>query len=182
VTALLTLLRTFHVPRRRDAHLFPRCPREMALVAYRTLLRSTRIAFQGTTDGSHTAQAPHHSWHTTHTRAGDMHVLGAARAEARKNFDANRNLAAGSEEHAKSITHAHEVARFLRENVVQGQATEADKYRRGPAGAGELASSWAAANLRPELRIHEHTERGDNEDIKKARGKTTLGGSKCCSA
>jgi len=110
----------------------------MALVAYRTLLRSTRIAFQG-----------------------DMHVLGAARAEARKNFDANRNLAAGSDEHAQSITHAHEVARFLRENVVQGQATEADKYQ---------------------LRIHEHTERGDNEDIKKARGKTTLGGSKCCSA
>jgi complex III assembly factor LYRM7 len=41
------------------------------------------------------------------------------------------------------------------------------------------------ANLHTtELRIHEHTERGDNEDIKKAKGKTTLGGGKpvkCCS-
>ena len=33
-----------------------------------------------------------------------------------------------------------------------------------------------------EIRIHEHTERGDNEDIKKNKGKTTLGGTKCCSA
>lgn len=92
---------------------------------------------------------------------GDMHVLGAARAFARKHFDDNHALAAGSDEYAKSITHAHDVARILRENVVQGQATEANKYQ---------------------LRIHEHTERGDNEDIKKAQGKTTLGGSKCCSA
>ncbi|KAH9871640.1 Mitochondrial zinc maintenance protein 1, mitochondrial [Plenodomus biglobosus] len=112
--------------------------REMALVAYRNLLRSTRIAFQG-----------------------DLNVLSAARAEVRKNFESNRSLSAGSDEYTKQITHAEEVAKFLRENVVQGQATEADKYQ---------------------LRIHEHTERGDNEDIKKAKGKTTLGGTKCCSS
>jgi complex III assembly factor LYRM7 len=53
-----------------------------------------------------------------------MNVLFAARAEARKNFESNRNLAAGSEEQSKQITHAEEVAKFLRENVVQGQAAD----------------------------------------------------------
>ncbi|KAH7401708.1 mitochondrial zinc maintenance protein 1, mitochondrial [Pyrenochaeta sp. MPI-SDFR-AT-0127] len=112
--------------------------REMALVAYRNLLRSARIAFHG-----------------------DMNTLFAARAEVRKNFEQNRNLATGSEELSKSITHAEEVAKFLRENVVQGQQADKDKYK---------------------LRIHEHTERGDNEDIKKGKGKSTLGGVKCCSS
>ncbi|KAJ4378114.1 Mitochondrial zinc maintenance protein 1, mitochondrial [Neocucurbitaria cava] len=90
----------------------------MALVAYRNLLRSARIAFQGSEEDSQKA----------HNATGDMPTLFAARAEARKNFEQNRNLSAGSEELSKSITHAEEVAKFLRENVVQGQATEGDKY------------------------------------------------------
>ncbi|EMD89450.1 hypothetical protein COCC4DRAFT_152405 [Bipolaris maydis ATCC 48331] len=111
----------------------------MALAAYRNLLRSARIAFQG-----------------------DTHTLVAARAEVRKTFESNRNLRIGSEELQKSLVHAEEVSKFLRENVVQGQAEDPDgKYK---------------------LRIHEHTERGDNEDIKKGKGKTTLGGTKCCSS
>ncbi|KAI4943469.1 Mitochondrial zinc maintenance protein 1, mitochondrial [Alternaria rosae] len=112
----------------------------MALVAYRNLLRSARIAFQG-----------------------DMNTLFAARTEARKKFEANRDLRIGSEELQLSLVHAEEVAKFLRENVVQGQAadTEGESYK---------------------LRIHEHTERGDNEDIKKGKGKSTLGGTKCCSS
>jgi hypothetical protein len=64
----------------------------------------------------------------THRNAGDMNTLFAARAEARKNFDSNRNLAPGSEELSKQITHAEEVAKFLRENVVQGQAAGEDNY------------------------------------------------------
>ncbi|KAF2026181.1 mitochondrial zinc maintenance protein 1, mitochondrial [Setomelanomma holmii] len=113
--------------------------REMALVAYRNLLRSARIAFQG-----------------------DMNTLFAARAEVRRNFESNRNLTVGSEEFSKQITHAEKVAKFLRENVVQGQAADNEgNYK---------------------LRIHEHIERGDNEDIKKAKGKSTLGGVKCCSS
>ncbi|RMZ71536.1 Mitochondrial zinc maintenance 1 mitochondrial [Pyrenophora seminiperda CCB06] len=111
----------------------------MALVAYRNLLRSARIAFQG-----------------------DMNTLFAARAEARKIFESNRNLRIGSEELEKSLVHAEEVAKFLRENVVQGQAADTEgNYK---------------------LRIHEYTERGDNEDIKKGKGKSTLGGTKCCSS
>lgn len=34
-----------------------------------------------------------------------------------------------------------------------------------------------------ELRIHEHTERGDNESIKQPQGtRNTLAGAKCCSS
>lgn len=51
-------------------------------------------------------------------------MLSAARLEVRKNFESNRSLAAGSEEYSKHITHAEEVAKFLRENVVQGEATD----------------------------------------------------------
>ncbi|CAI6340381.1 unnamed protein product [Periconia digitata] len=112
--------------------------REMALQAYRHLLRSTRIAFEG-----------------------DMPTLFAARTKVRSSFEENRGLANGSQERAEQIAHAEEVAKFLKENVVQGHATEADgNYK---------------------LRIHEHTERGNNEDIKKSKGKT-LGGTKCCSS
>jgi complex III assembly factor LYRM7 len=53
-----------------------------------------------------------------------MNTLFAARAEARRNFEANRSLTAGSDELSKQITHAEEVAKFLRENVVQGQAAD----------------------------------------------------------
>ncbi len=57
-----------------------------------------------------------------------MLTLSAARAQVRENFEQNRNLATGSEEFSKQISHAQEVAKFLRENVVQGQAMADDKY------------------------------------------------------
>lgn len=59
---------------------------------------------------------------------GDANVLSAARIEVRKNFESNRHLQTGTEEFQKSIAHANEVAKFLRENVVQGEATEGDNY------------------------------------------------------
>lgn len=40
----------------------------------------------------------------------------------RQNFEANRSLAPSSEEYTKQIAHAEEVAKFLKANVVQGQA------------------------------------------------------------
>jgi complex III assembly factor LYRM7 len=94
----------------------------MALVAYRNLLRSARIAFQGTYPNAFELSTQ------THTSTGDMNTLFAARAEARKNFESNRNLTAGSAELSKQITHAEEVAKFLRENVVQGQAADENNY------------------------------------------------------
>ncbi|PVI06136.1 mitochondrial zinc maintenance protein 1, mitochondrial [Periconia macrospinosa] len=112
--------------------------REMALQAYRHLLRSTRIAFEG-----------------------DIPTLFAARTKVRSQFEENRSLPTGSKEISDQITHAEEVAKFLKENVVQGHATDADgNYK---------------------LRIHKYTERGNNEDIKKSKGKT-LAGTKCCSS
>jgi len=53
-------------------------------------------------------------------------MLSAARLEVRRNFETNRGLATGSPELSAQITHAEEVAKFLRENVVQGQAAETD--------------------------------------------------------
>lgn len=53
-------------------------------------------------------------------------MLSAARLEARKHFETNRGLAAGSDEYTKQVAHAQEVAKFLRENVVQGQAADAE--------------------------------------------------------
>lgn len=62
--------------------------------------------------------------HRTDDSTGDMTTLFAARAEVRKNFESNRHLTAGSDELTKQITHAEEVAKLLRENVVQGQAKD----------------------------------------------------------
>ncbi|KAA6412411.1 MAG: mitochondrial zinc maintenance mitochondrial [Lasallia pustulata] len=97
-----------------------------ALAAYRHVLRSTRIAFQG-----------------------DIRLLNAARREARKKFDTNRSLSSSSHEAAAGIMHAEDVARILRQNVVQGERLdeEGEKYQ---------------------LRIRKETERGDNDTIKKA--------------
>jgi complex III assembly factor LYRM7 len=57
-----------------------------------------------------------------------MTTLLAARHEARKSFENNRGLATGSDELSKQISHADEVAKFLRENVVQGQADATGNY------------------------------------------------------
>jgi complex III assembly factor LYRM7 len=106
-----------------------------------------------------------------------MNTLFAARAEVRRNFESHRGLPTGSEETSKQITHAEEVAKFLRENVVQGHAADT---------AGNYSEA-CIASLRDlnadcytiELRIHEHTERGDNEDIKKVKGESSLAGISC---
>ncbi|RDW62172.1 hypothetical protein BP6252_11605 [Coleophoma cylindrospora] len=69
-------------------------------------------------------------------------------------------MAPGDPQLAAAITHAEEVARILKENIVQGkkQADE-DMYK---------------------LRIHEHTERGDNDTVKMPNGqKVVIDGKKC---
>ncbi|CAN8099961.1 unnamed protein product [Discula destructiva] len=70
----------------------------MALPAYRSLLRATRIAFQG-----------------------DERVLTAARAEIRANFRAKAALPPSDPAVPPAIEHAEAVAAFLRANVVQGR-------------------------------------------------------------
>ncbi|KAH6675077.1 mitochondrial zinc maintenance protein 1, mitochondrial [Halenospora varia] len=113
----------------------------MALQAYRHLLRSSRIAFQG-----------------------DIPLLTASRAEIRSNFRKNINLQPADPTVPGLIKHAEEVAKILVENVVQGKKIgeeSEEKYK---------------------LRIHEKTERGDNDTIKMPNGQTVvIDGKTCCS-
>ncbi|KAL7922821.1 hypothetical protein ACQKWADRAFT_291521 [Trichoderma austrokoningii] len=110
----------------------------MSLAAYRHLLRSARIAFQG-----------------------DVHVLSAAQNQIRQTFLENRSLEASGIQAA--IRHAEDVATILRENVVQGQKIEKN---------GDDHTF--------KLRIHKHTERGDNDSILTAgSGQQSGGGCGC---
>ena len=52
---------------------------------------------------------------------GDLRVLSAARVEARSKFDQNRFLSPSSTEAEQKVREAKEVARILRQNVVQGE-------------------------------------------------------------
>ena len=53
----------------------------------------------------------------------------AARQAARQGFEKDRHLSPSSDEAAKQIHYAQDVARVLRENVVQGRAAEGDPNR-----------------------------------------------------
>ncbi|KAF2398431.1 hypothetical protein EJ06DRAFT_497110 [Trichodelitschia bisporula] len=109
----------------------------MALAAYRHVLRSARIAFQD-----------------------DLSTLKAAQRAARDGFEKYRHES--SDKAAEHIHHAEDVAKILRENIVQGRAVGDQHFK---------------------LRIHEHTERGDNETVKTAVQKGQPAGNfKCCSA
>ena len=66
--------------------------------------------------------------------AGDARILSAARVEARSQFNKNRSLPADSDGAQQKVIEAQEVARILRQNVVQGQQVtgsgkEGQRYR-----------------------------------------------------
>ncbi|KAF8539744.1 hypothetical protein BDD12DRAFT_836726 [Trichophaea hybrida] len=85
----------------------------MALHAYRTLLRSAKLAF-----------------------AGDTPVLSAAITESRKGFEANRYASANA---AKDlIKGAHEIADVLRKNVVQGRKVQEEEEGKGVYSMAEV--------------------------------------------
>ncbi|KZZ88476.1 mitochondrial complex I protein Fmp36 [Moelleriella libera RCEF 2490] len=90
---------------------------------------------------------------------GDAPVLAAAQQQIRDGFRQKASLTPSDPDAASAIQHAQEVAKFLRSNVVQGVRLDGhdNKYQ---------------------LRIHEHTERGDNDSIKVAgRAQDSAG---CC--
>lgn len=89
----------------------------MALPAYRHLLRSITITFRG-----------------------DTRLLTSALSTARSNFEASRSLSPSSPEATAQIAHAEEVAEVLRKNVVQGQATDGEKFRECSFTGVELCS------------------------------------------
>jgi len=78
----------------------------MALAAYRHLLRSARIAFQG-----------------------DIPLLHAAQQQARTGFEQNASLSPEDPAVAAAIEHAEGVAQILRQNIVQGKQIGDDKYK-----------------------------------------------------
>ncbi|KAF2863726.1 hypothetical protein K470DRAFT_210200 [Piedraia hortae CBS 480.64] len=68
---------------------------------------------------------------------------------AQQTFAENKGLGSGTEDALKAIQHAEGVAQILRENVVQGKNKGQDTYK---------------------LRIHEHTQRLDNDTAKQLKG------------
>ncbi|KAK4649076.1 Mitochondrial zinc maintenance protein 1, mitochondrial [Podospora pseudocomata] len=90
---------------------------------------------------------------------GDTRMLTGARESIRNAFRDKATLPPSDPSIEPALKHADEVAAFLKANVVQGIKQEDNTYK---------------------LRIHEHTERGDNESIKFAN-KNPRVGVKCCS-
>ncbi|QLQ79854.1 hypothetical protein HG537_0C05030 [Torulaspora globosa] len=105
-----------------------------ALNAYRNGLRATRVVFQG-----------------------DTRMLLAARQKMRDGMINPPNPELPID---KQIEHLEEVARFLRQNLVQGTKTgPEEKYH---------------------LNIHRETELGDNESIKEAKQTLASQAGGCC--
>ncbi|KAH8161400.1 hypothetical protein CIB48_g6842 [Xylaria polymorpha] len=111
-----------------------------ASLAYRNLLRATRVTFKG-----------------------DIALLNSSRSMIREGFLEKAALEPTSPEASAALKHADSVATFLLRNIVQGTKTEGD-------------------DRCTELRIHEHTERGDNDTIKTPANTLGGGGGKCCSS
>lgn len=77
----------------------------MALQAYRSLLRATRLTFQG-----------------------DERLLANARDQIRAGFREKASLSPSDPAVAPAVQHAREVAAMLRENVVQGRNEGDGRY------------------------------------------------------
>lgn len=89
---------------------------------------------------------------------GDPRVLTAATEQIRQGFRDMRSMPPSDPAVQAAVQHAQEVASFLRSNVVQGKK-EGDIYK---------------------LRIHDDTERGDNDTIKIGGQTVKIDGGKCC--
>lgn len=108
--------------------------------------------------------------------SGDHHLLYAARTQARDSFNNLRSLNASSEAASKGVAHAEEVAKLLKHNIVQAKKVEGkETYRMAVAGR-----FWRSMLMIPiELRIHEDTERGENDTVKNPAGGTVKVGKAC---
>ncbi|GAP86651.1 putative mitochondrial zinc maintenance protein [Rosellinia necatrix] len=91
---------------------------------------------------------------------GDEGTITAAFSKIREGFRANAALEPTDPKIPSLVKHAEDVATILRQNVVQGKL-EGDVYK---------------------LRIHEETERGDNDSVKSPGGTLGASGGKCCSS
>ena len=66
----------------------------------------------------------------TGSTKGDTHVLHAARVQAREGFRKNAAMEQGDPALGPAIAHAEEVAKILRENVVQGKKVDKEGEER----------------------------------------------------
>jgi complex III assembly factor LYRM7 len=83
---------------------------------------------------------------------------------------------------APAISHAEEVAKILRENVVQGKRVDRDgEERYSECFFVHGYGSESRGLMRTGLRIHEHTERGDNDTVKMPNGQKVVIDGKTCS-
>ncbi|KAI9745083.1 MAG: Mitochondrial zinc maintenance protein 1, mitochondrial [Claussenomyces sp. TS43310] len=90
---------------------------------------------------------------------GDIPLLHAARDQARIGFQKNASLQLDDPAVATGIEHAESVAAILRQNIVQGKHIGDDRYK---------------------LRIHEETERGDNDTVRMPNGQKVVIDGKTC--
>ncbi len=109
----------------------------MALHAYRDLLRSARIAFRGTLSPKPIAvfrtlasitSSP--GYRRLTCLAGDSRLLSGTISQARAGYESNRQLPPSSDEAAAAVKHASDVAKLLRENVVQGEKMDGEGQER----------------------------------------------------
>ncbi len=106
-------------------------------------------------------------------------MLDAARQSIRNGFRDKASLPASDPTVQPAIQHAEEVASFLKANLVQGKR-EGNTYSQClHPGMGSVRLILTSTYL--ELRIHEHTERGDNDSIKLGNQSIKVDGVKCCS-
>ncbi|KAK9369137.1 mitochondrial zinc maintenance protein 1, mitochondrial [Lipomyces kononenkoae] len=127
---------------------------QQVLASYRSLLRATRIAFDG-----------------------DHRVFMAARQQVRQGYETGRTELTSEPEHYdeidKRLEHASGVALLLRSNIVQGQLMHR-KANEEPLSTGDHGIASQSDESVYKLRIHKHTELGDNDAVK--GGKTSLAG------
>ncbi|KAK7428092.1 Mitochondrial zinc maintenance protein 1, mitochondrial [Neonectria magnoliae] len=90
----------------------------VALSAYRSLMRSARIAFQG-----------------------DAPILAAAQGQIRSEFRQKASLDPTDDSIPAAIQRAEEVAKVLRENVVQGKKVEEGQDRYSTSQPGGMHAS-----------------------------------------
>ncbi len=113
------------------------------------------------------------------TNTGDLPVLNAARQEARNAFRKNASLREGDPKLALAIAHAEDVSRILKENIVQGIKTDDERYSEFVLEKGDKETLMADWKI--ELRMHEYTERGDNDTVKLPNGQNVVINGKKCS-
>ena len=97
---------------------------------------------------------------------GDDRVLHAARKEARNQFDTKRTLLPTDQEVNAAIVHAEDVAKILRQNVVQGEKTvdesQEERYRESICDLSLKMAIWWEG-------MHEPLTKGSNR-ITNTRG------------